>query len=88
VARINSVLGPLDTKALGFTLSYEHVAVSSAGIRHVYHDFIGPRNTIVANAVRILREAKAGGVDTIVDSPPLTSDATSASSAKSPAAAA
>lgn len=65
--KINSVLGPLDTKALGFTLSHEHVVLSSAGIRHVYPDFIGQRNTIVANAVRVLREAKAGGVDTMVD---------------------
>jgi phosphotriesterase-related protein len=67
VARINSVLGPLDTRRLGFTLSHEHVVLSSAGIRHVYPDFIGQRNTIVANAVRILRQAKAEGVDTMVD---------------------
>ena len=31
MATINSVLGPMDTADLGFTLSHEHVLVTSAG---------------------------------------------------------
>ena len=33
MATINSVLGPLDTTDIGYTLSHEHVLVTSAGIQ-------------------------------------------------------
>jgi predicted metal-dependent phosphotriesterase family hydrolase len=36
MTKINSVLGPLDTADLGFTLSHDHIILSSAGIRQVY----------------------------------------------------
>ena len=48
---INSVLGPLDTADLGFTLTHEHMFTASAGIRQTY-----------PGAVRRLRQAhRAGG---------------------------
>ena len=37
---INSVLGPLDTADLGFTLSHEHVLETSAGVPHVFPHFV------------------------------------------------
>ena len=40
MATINSVLGPMDTAELGFTLSHEHVLVASAGIQQIYPEFI------------------------------------------------
>jgi phosphotriesterase-related protein len=63
---INSVLGPLDTANLGFTLSHEHVLVTSAGIQHVYPEFIDREGTI-KKGVADLREAYREGLRTIVD---------------------
>ena len=63
---INSVAGPLDTAELGFTLSHEHVLVTSAGIQHVYPEFIDRERTI-ERAVAALREARREGLRTIVD---------------------
>ena len=45
---VNTVLGPVNSSELGFTLSHEHISLSSAGILR-------------------LSEAKAEGVDTIID---------------------
>jgi phosphotriesterase-related protein len=66
MTRINSVLGPLDTADLGFTLSHDHIILSSAGIRQVYPEFID-RAKITKDAIEHLTECKAEGVDTIVD---------------------
>jgi len=62
---INSVLGPLDTTALGFTLMHEHVTASAPGILQNYPEFLGER--IIDRAVEGLIEARNGGVATIVD---------------------
>ncbi len=64
--KVNSVLGPLDTADMGFTLSHEHVLVSSAGIQQIYPEFI-PRNPIIERGIRDLAAAKAEGVQTIID---------------------
>ena len=63
---IESVLGPLDTADLGFTLSHEHVLVTSAGIQYVYPEFIDREGTI-EQAVADFREAYNEGLRTIVD---------------------
>jgi len=63
---INSVLGPIDTAGLGFTLSHEHVLVTSAGIGNVYPEFID-REATVAAGVAQLKQAYAEGLRTIVD---------------------
>jgi len=64
---VNTVLGPLDTAKLGFTLSHEHIVLSSAGIKEVYPEFIGSRDAIIRDAAKQLTEAKKGGVDSMVD---------------------
>ena len=66
MANVNSVLGPLDTSDLGFTLSHEHILLSSAGIRHVYPEFIDRQRTI-EEAVSHLSEARREGVGTLID---------------------
>ena len=43
---INSVLGPLDTADMGFTLSHEHIRTGSAGIQTTYPEFIDRQGTI------------------------------------------
>jgi phosphotriesterase-related protein len=62
---VNSVLGPIDTDKLGFTLMHEHLMVSSAGIPQVYGRLLG--DDYIERIVQGLKKAKAGGIGTIVD---------------------
>ncbi len=67
MATVNSVLGPLDTNDLGFTLTHEHVATSSAGILQTYPELYGDYARFKAQAEKTLAEAREGGVRTIID---------------------
>jgi len=63
---VEIVLGPIDSAQLGTVLSHEHVLVSIGEDSRHYpwmFDWDEPR----ANAIRYLSEAKAGGVDTLID---------------------
>ena len=67
MATINSVLGPLDTADMGFTLSPEHVLdMTSAGVQYVYPEFIDRAGTI-ERGIADFTEAYQHGVRTIVD---------------------
>ena len=63
---VNSVLGPIETADLGFTLPHEHVMISSAGIQHVYPEFI-ERRSIIERGISDLKQAFVEGLRTIVD---------------------
>ena len=65
MAKVNTVLGPIDTGDLGFTLSHEHVLCGAGGIPPNFPDFFGEgfKDRIVNDLI----EVKKGGVDTIVD---------------------
>src|SRR5690348_9030502 len=66
MATIQTVLGPIDAAQLGVTLSHEHVFAAMGEENHHYpwrFDWEGTRQAIV----RELREAKAGGVDALID---------------------
>jgi len=64
--QVETVAGPIDWRQLGFTLSHEHVLVSTGeDTRHYPWLFNWERTR--RNAVQELSEAKAGGVDTIID---------------------
>ena len=65
MAQINSVVGPISTDNLGFTLMHEHVMVSASGLYDSYPDLIGPDRE--AKAIACLKTAKASGIDTMVD---------------------
>ena len=67
MAKVNSVLGPLDTSELGFTLTHEHVVTSSAGIRQTYPELYGDYDRFLEQAAATLSEAREGGVRTIID---------------------
>jgi len=67
MATVSSVLGPLDTADLGFTLTHEHVATSSAGIFQTYPELFGDLDRFKEQAAATLTEARDGGVRTIVD---------------------
>ena len=66
MATVSSVLGPIDTAEMGFTLSHEHVLVGSAGIQYVYPEFIA-RDAIIERGIRDLKEAYDEGLRTIID---------------------
>lgn len=57
---VATVLGPIDVSKLGFTLSHEHVCVYP---QNLFSD----RTVAATTLVKKLKEAKAGGVDTIID---------------------
>ena len=66
MAIVNSVLGPLDTADMGFTLSHEHVGTNAAGLRHTYPEIID-RAGIIEQSVAALQEARDEGLRTIID---------------------
>src|SRR5687768_15527527 len=66
MAMVETVLGPVDANTLGVTLSHEHVLTSQGNDIHYYpwmFDFERTR----ANAIAELREARAGGIESIID---------------------
>ena len=65
MTRVNTVLGSINTSALGFTLMHEHLMVSSAGIPQNYPILFG--KDYLNRIVNGLIQAKEGGIDTIVD---------------------
>ena len=66
MAIVNSVLGPINTADMGFTLAHEHVLVSSAGVQQTFPEFIN-RHGYIEKAVQDLSEAREEGLGTIVD---------------------
>lgn len=63
---VETVLGRIDAESLGFTLSHEHVLVAMGEDNHHYPWMFDWERT-KANIIRELREAKLGGLDTIID---------------------
>jgi phosphotriesterase-related protein len=62
---INSVLGPLDTADMGTTLMHEHIMGSSIAIPQNYPEILD--RGYMRKIINGLKQAKAGGIDTIVD---------------------
>lgn len=70
MSEVNSVLGPVDSSELGFTLCHEHVVVSSAGIQQIYPELFD-RQAVLEEGVKRLTEARSEGVTTIIDMTPM-----------------
>ena len=70
MATINSVLGPMDSADLGFTLPHEHLIDSSAGIRISYGE-LELRDRALDMALEDFSKAKRGGVDTVIEVSPM-----------------
>ena len=66
MSQVNTVLGPIDSADLGFTLSHEHITLGAAGTAAAYPGF-QDRQAIADAASAALAEAYAGGVRTIID---------------------
>ncbi len=65
MATVNSVLGPIDTIDLGFTLMHEHIIVGFAGVYQDYPELFG--DDPLGRVVDRLKQTREGGVNTIVD---------------------
>lgn len=65
MANINTVLGPISADQLGFTLMHEHVMIGASGLYASHPDLFGPDRE--EKAIAYLKQAKAEGIDTIVD---------------------
>ncbi|UCD56973.1 MAG: phosphotriesterase-related protein [Candidatus Hydrogenedentota bacterium] len=64
--QVQTATGPVDAGRLGFTLGHEHVLIGAGGLKENFpflFDHVRTRERIV----RELKEAKAGGIDTIID---------------------
>ncbi len=66
MATVETTAGPLAGADLGFTLSHEHIAMQPANIGRHY-PWLVDLDAIRSRAIRELTEAKAGGVDTIIE---------------------
>jgi phosphotriesterase-related protein len=62
---INSVLGPVDTANLGTTLIHEHIMTSTIGIPQNYPEVL--ERGYMRHIIDGLKQAKAGGINTVVD---------------------
>lgn len=67
---VQTVRGPVDAGALGFTLPHEHICVGTAGLWQAWPELFGGRSAFIAKVVAQLKIAKAEGVDTLVDVTP------------------
>ncbi len=65
MTQINSVLGPISSDDLGFTLMHEHVMVAGPALYRWHPELLGPEPE--ETAIAALRRAKAQGIDTMVD---------------------
>jgi phosphotriesterase-related protein len=66
MAQVQTATGPVDAGRLGFTLSHEHILVNSAGVAQGF-PFLYDMAATKALIVKGLRDARAGGVQTIID---------------------
>ena len=64
---IQTATGAIDAARLGFTLSHEHVAASSAGVWQSWPELFGGRAQFVRSAVDQLKRARDEGVDSLID---------------------
>jgi len=65
MSEINSVLGPMDTSKLGFTLMHEHIIGCGTGISQNYPELLG--DDFKEYIVTCLKMFKKEGIDTILD---------------------
>lgn len=65
MASVNTVLGPMDTADLGFTLMHEHVLSAFSGVYRDYPELLA--DNPLDTAVWALTQAREGGVSTFLD---------------------
>ena len=69
MSKVESVLGPIESEEMGFTLPHEHVLSGSAGVSYTYPEMIN-RSWLTQSVIEDLVEAKNEGLNTFVDVTP------------------
>lgn len=69
--KIQSILGPLDTAAMGQTLIHEHISCADWSMRANFGERFFDRDTIIEMAKRCFAPLRQHGVKTIVDGTPI-----------------
>jgi phosphotriesterase-related protein len=70
VATVNGVLGPIETRDLGFTLMHEHLLVASWSMRHCFPDYVDEEK-LIRDAIGEMGSLQERGVRTMVDLTPI-----------------
>jgi phosphotriesterase-related protein len=70
MAKINGVLGPIDTGDLGFTLMHEHILIANSAMRQAFAGWVDV-DDVVRFATEEAKAAGSRGVRTIVDLTPI-----------------
>jgi len=63
---INGVLGPIETRDLGFTLMHEHILVANWAMRHCFPGYVD-QEKLIRDAIGEMGSLKQRGVRTMVD---------------------
>jgi phosphotriesterase-related protein len=69
VTTVHTIRGPIDVRALGRTLSHEHLTAGGAGMERL--PWVYDETEAVAANVEALQRAKAAGIDSLIDLTPL-----------------
>ena len=69
MTQVNTILGPVDSSTLGFTLMHEHLLTASLAMHHAFSMWIR-REAVVEETVLHVQQAKDAGVQTLVDATP------------------
>ncbi len=69
MTRVETIRGPIDSTALGATLSHEHLTAGAAGMER--YPWIYDANEALSVNAEALRRAKAAGIDTLIDLTPM-----------------
>lgn len=70
MSKVETVLGPISVDEIGFCLMHEHIVVSNWSMRQNFAEWFDA-NTEIPKAIEELKQAKALGVNTIVDLTPI-----------------
>jgi phosphotriesterase-related protein len=72
MAKINTVLGEIDSNQLGETLCHEHVVCVNPAFYNAFGEKWLPKEKVIERAVKLFRQAKDEcGVSTIIDGTPI-----------------
>lgn len=66
IGKVETATGPVEAGRLGFILGHEHVLIGAGGLKENF-PFLFDHARTRERIIRDLTEAKAGGVDTIID---------------------
>lgn len=70
MSKINTVLGTINSKDLGFTLMHEHISIVDPAMRNAFKTWFNKKE-VIKNAVRDIKKAQKLGVQTIIDATPI-----------------